>query len=60
MTHSAPEPLYRYGYFDHDADVGIVGRGYEFNLRERELEDLVQTDRAPEETLSIKGDGVAG
>jgi cyanophycinase len=38
--------------------VGIVGRGYAFNLRERELEDLVQADRAPEETLSVRGDAV--
>lgn len=33
--------------------VGIVGNGYVFNLRERELETLVQSDRKEEETPTI-------
>ena len=27
MSSTAPASRYRYGYFDHEADVGIVGRG---------------------------------
>jgi cyanophycinase len=37
--------------------VGIVGAGYEFNLRERELETLVQSRRNPSETEVLRGDG---
>jgi cyanophycinase len=33
--------------------VGIVGAGYELNLRERELEVLVQARRDREETPSV-------
>jgi cyanophycinase len=35
--------------------VGIVGSGQVFNLRERELEVLLQAERAPERTPSVKG-----
>jgi cyanophycinase len=35
--------------------VGIVGNGFVFNLRERELETLVQDERKAEETPSITG-----
>jgi cyanophycinase len=37
--------------------VGIVGHGYTFNLRERELEVLVQSREHEEEWPSVKGDG---
>jgi cyanophycinase len=36
--------------------VGIVGVGYAFNLRERELEVLVQAARESEELPSVKGE----
>ena len=36
--------------------VGIVGAGYAFNLRERELEVLVQAQREGEATPSVKGE----
>ena len=36
--------------------VGIVGSGQVFNLRERELEVLLQAEREPERTPSVKGD----
>lgn len=36
--------------------VGVVGNGHVFNLRERELETLVRSREAPEETPIIKGD----
>ena len=36
--------------------VGIVGAGYTFNLRERELEVLVQAQQEGEETPSVKGE----
>ena len=36
--------------------VGIVGSGQVFNLRERELEVLLQAERQPEETPSVKGE----
>ncbi|HEX6059910.1 MAG TPA: cyanophycinase [Gemmatimonadaceae bacterium] len=35
--------------------VGIVGSGQVFNLRERELEVLLQAERSPERTPSVKG-----
>lgn len=38
--------------------VGIVGAGYTFNLRERELEVLVQAREHPEETEVVRGEGV--
>ena len=38
--------------------VGIVGAGYPFDLRERELEILLRRDG--DETPSVKGTGVAG
>lgn len=37
--------------------VGIVGSGYTFDLRERELEVLVRARKADEETPSVKGVG---
>jgi cyanophycinase len=37
--------------------VGIVGAGNEFNLRERELEALVQSSRNPAQTEVLRGDG---
>ena len=40
--------------------VGIVGAGYTFNLRERELETLVQMRSAPSPTEVLRGDGGAG
>jgi cyanophycinase len=40
--------------------VGIVGAGYTFNLRERELETLVQMRSAPSPTEVLRGDGAAG
>jgi len=40
--------------------VGIVGAGYTFNLRERELETLVQMRSSPTETEVLRGDGAAG
>jgi len=36
--------------------VGLVGPGYEFNLRERELEILVQARAQEQETPSVKGE----
>lgn len=38
--------------------VGIVGAGHTFNLRERELEVLVQSRRNREETEVVRGEGV--
>ena len=38
--------------------VGLVGPGYEFNLRERELEILVQARARAEETPTVKGEDV--
>jgi hypothetical protein len=40
--------------------VGIVGAGYTLNLRERELETLVQNRTAPPKTEVLRGDGAAG
>jgi cyanophycinase len=40
--------------------VGLVGAPYAFNLRERELEVLVQAESEGEETPSVKGEGVGG
>jgi cyanophycinase len=40
--------------------VGIVGAGYTFNLRERELEVLVQARAHEEELQVVRGDGVEG
>jgi cyanophycinase len=40
--------------------VGIVGAGYTFNLRERELETLVQMRSPPSPTEVLRGDGAAG
>jgi len=40
--------------------VGIVGAGHTFNLRERELELLVQMRSAPNPTEVLRGDGAAG
>ncbi|MGI8498161.1 MAG: cyanophycinase [Gemmatimonadaceae bacterium] len=37
--------------------VGIVGAGYTFNLRERELEILVQSKERGEQTPTVKGEG---
>jgi cyanophycinase len=37
--------------------VGLVGPGYQFNLRERELEQLVQAKKAPVEVETVKGEG---
>jgi cyanophycinase len=39
--------------------VGIVGDGYVFNLRERELETLVRGDERGDDTPSVKGDDAA-
>jgi len=39
--------------------VGLVGSGQVFNLRERELEVLLQAERQPEETPSVKGEASA-
>jgi hypothetical protein len=39
--------------------VGIVGSGQVFNLRERELEVLLQAERQPEATPSVKGEDSA-
>lgn len=39
--------------------VGIVGAGHTFNLRERELEVLVQSRKHREETEVVRGDGVS-
>src|SRR4051812_38015152 len=36
--------------------VGMIGPGYEFNLRERELECLVQSKRTPVAVPSVKGE----
>ena len=36
--------------------VGIVGAGYELNLRERELEVVVQARDVATPTPSVKGD----
>ena len=37
--------------------VGLVGPGYEFNLRERELESLVQSKKEPDKPVaSVKGE----
>lgn len=38
--------------------VGIVGAGYTFDLRERELEVLVRSRQAHEEMEVVRGDGV--
>jgi cyanophycinase len=38
--------------------VGIVGAGYTFNLRERELELLVQARAVGDETEVVRGEGV--
>lgn len=40
--------------------VGIVGAGYTFNLRERELEVLVQNRTSPKQTEVLRGDGASG
>jgi cyanophycinase len=40
--------------------VGIVGAGYTFNLRERELETLLQARSANTATEVLRGDGAAG
>jgi len=40
--------------------VGIVGAGHTFNLRERELEILVQMRSTPSLTEVLRGDGAAG
>ena len=37
--------------------VGLIGAPYAFNLRERELEVLVQSERERGETPSVKGEG---
>ena len=37
--------------------VGLVGPGYQFNLRERELEQLVEAKKAPAEVETVKGEG---
>ena len=36
--------------------VGLLGPGYEFNLRERELDCLVKSKRTPEPVPSVKGE----
>ncbi|HEV2130938.1 MAG TPA: cyanophycinase [Longimicrobiaceae bacterium] len=38
--------------------VGVIGAGYTFNLRERELENLVQARAHEEETPVVRGEGV--
>ena len=40
--------------------VGIVGAGYTFNLRERELETLLEARTANTATEVLRGDGAAG
>jgi cyanophycinase len=40
--------------------VGIVGAGHTFNLRERELEDLVRARADGSNTEILRGDGAAG
>jgi cyanophycinase len=40
--------------------VGIVGAGYTFNLRERELENILQARRDGTATEVLRGDGAAG
>ena len=40
--------------------VGIVGAGYTFNLRERELETLLEARSANTATEVLRGDGAAG
>jgi cyanophycinase len=39
--------------------VGLLGPGYEFNLRERELECLVEAKQSGEPVASVRGDGAA-
>lgn len=38
--------------------VGLVGPGYQFNLRERELEQLVQSKKSPVQVETVTGSGV--
>jgi cyanophycinase len=40
--------------------VGIVGAGYTFNLRERELETLLEARSANTPAEVLRGDGAAG
>jgi hypothetical protein len=40
--------------------VGIVGAGYTFNLRERELETLLEARSANTAADVLRGDGAAG
>ncbi len=40
--------------------VGIVGAGYTFNLRERELEMLLEARSANTPAEVLRGDGAAG
>ena len=40
--------------------VGIVGAGYTFNLRERELETLLEARTANTATELLRGYGAAG
>ena len=40
--------------------MGVVGAGYTFNLRERELETLVEARSANAATEVLRGDGAAG
>jgi hypothetical protein len=40
--------------------VGIVAAGYTFNLRERELENILQARRDGARTEILRGDGAAG
>ncbi|HEX8211670.1 MAG TPA: hypothetical protein VF584_15965 [Longimicrobium sp.] len=40
--------------------VGIVGAGYTFNLRQREMETLLEARTANTATEVLRGDGAAG
>ena len=40
--------------------VGIVGAGYTLNLRERELENILETHREEEETTVLRSQPVQG
>jgi len=40
--------------------VGMLGPGYAFNLRERELECLVEAKKGSEPVESVRGESAAG
>ena len=40
--------------------VGLLGPGYQFNLRERELDCLVKSKQTREPVASVKGEGAVG